>query len=171
MRVLMLHAVVNSQADTILRQLSLNVKTADFSNILDTQTGTLIGVPIPQEHEARAAKIQKAAEQAVAEAQENGIARRGKEVTPWILARVKELSGGESVESSEYICFWSRIRKFEMTDGPGAASDIALIENNARVGAAIAVELAKIKASGETGPPQVSSIIVELALERHSVNT
>ena len=43
----------------------------------------------------------KAVEQAVQDSVDSGIAKRGKEVTPWILARVKELTGGTSVESSE----------------------------------------------------------------------
>ena len=66
-----------------------------------TKTGTLIGVPIPEQYEEKSKRIQEAVEQAVRESEENGIATRGKEVTPWILARVKELSGGESVESSK----------------------------------------------------------------------
>ena len=73
---------------------------ADFSNSLETKTGTLIGVPIPEEFEQKSSLIQKAVEQAIEAAQANGIAKRGKEVTPWILAKVKELTGGDSVESS-----------------------------------------------------------------------
>lgn len=73
---------------------------ADLNRILKTKTGTLIGVPIPEQYEEKSKRIQEAVEQAVRESEENGIATRGKEVTPWILAKVKELSGGESVESS-----------------------------------------------------------------------
>lgn len=69
--------------------------------MLKTKTGTLIGVPIPAKYEEKSIAIQKAVEQAVREAEENGIAKRGKEVTPWILAKVKEITGGESVESSK----------------------------------------------------------------------
>lgn len=74
---------------------------SDLSKLLKTKTGTLVGVPIPEKYEEKSKKIQEAVEQAVRESEENGIAKRGKEVTPWILARVKEISGGESVESSE----------------------------------------------------------------------
>jgi len=49
---------------------------------------------------------------------EKGI--KGKEVTPFLLARIFELSGGESLEAN-----------------------IALVRNNARVAALIAKELAK----------------------------
>jgi pseudouridine-5'-phosphate glycosidase/pseudouridine kinase len=73
-----------------------------LSRNFETQTGTLIGVPIPEAFEQKSIVIQKAVEQAVEESQRNGIAKRGKEVTPWILAKVKELTGGESVESSKF---------------------------------------------------------------------
>jgi pseudouridine-5'-phosphate glycosidase len=75
---------------------------SDYSKLLKTKTGTLIGVPIPEKYEEKSKRIQEAVEQAVRESEENGIATRGKEVTPWILAKVKELSGGESVESSKF---------------------------------------------------------------------
>jgi pseudouridine-5'-phosphate glycosidase/pseudouridine kinase len=75
---------------------------ADLSSLMDTQTGTLIGVPIPAEYEEKSIAIQKAVEQAVQDSVDSGIAKRGKEVTPWILARVKELTGGGSVQSSRY---------------------------------------------------------------------
>ena len=79
---------------------------------MSTQTGTLIGVPIPAEYEEKSIAIQKAVEQAVQDSVDSGIAKRGKEVTPWILARVKELTGGGSVESSKsaslcpVVLFW-----------------------------------------------------------------
>ena len=114
-----------------------------MSKRFKTHTGTLIGVPIPETFEQKSIAIQKAVEQAVEESQRNGIAKRGKEVTPWILAKVKELTGGESVESSKHnaSALWKRADK---------SADIALIENNARVGAAIAVELSKLRES----PPE-----------------
>lgn len=59
-------------------------------------------MPIPEQYEQKSIAIQKAVEQAVEESERNGIAKRGKEVTPWILAKVKELTGGESVESSTH---------------------------------------------------------------------
>lgn len=80
---------------------------ADYSNIFNAQTGVLIGVPIPEAYEQKSSAIQKAVEDAIRAAEIDGVAKRGKEVTPWILAKVKELTGGESVESSalQGVCF------------------------------------------------------------------
>ncbi|KAK1233041.1 hypothetical protein PQX77_003844 [Marasmius sp. AFHP31] len=58
--------------------------------------GTLIGVPIPRDYEEEGLKIQKAVDQAVEESEANGIAKSGKEVTPWLLKRVSELTQGRS---------------------------------------------------------------------------
>lgn len=77
------------------------MRRPDYSELLKAETGILLGVPIPEEYEAKSKPIQDAVEQAIREAQENGVAKKGKEVTPWILARVKELTSGGSVESSE----------------------------------------------------------------------
>ena len=63
--------------------------------------------------------INNAIDKAISEANEAGI--KGKETTPFLLAKVKELTGGDSLESN-----------------------INLVYNNARLGAKIAVELAKI---------------------------
>jgi pseudouridine-5'-phosphate glycosidase/pseudouridine kinase len=46
--------------------------------------------------------VQSCVDQAVAEAEENGKARSGKEVTPWLLNRVRELSGGKSLSLSQF---------------------------------------------------------------------
>jgi pseudouridine-5'-phosphate glycosidase/pseudouridine kinase len=72
------------------------------SNILfNMQSGMIFGVPIPSEYDAAGEKIQAVVEQAVQEAKEAGIDRRGKEVTPWLLKRVGELSQGQSIESNK----------------------------------------------------------------------
>ncbi|KAK0446390.1 uncharacterized protein EV420DRAFT_1484047 [Desarmillaria tabescens] len=47
--------------------------------------GILIAAPIPEEHEKEGSSIQKAVDQAVRESEENGMSKRGKEVTPWLL--------------------------------------------------------------------------------------
>ena len=62
--------------------------------------------------------IDKAIDQALAESHEQGI--HGKETTPFLLARVAELTGGDSLESN-----------------------IQLVLNNARVAAKTAVALCK----------------------------
>lgn len=64
------------------------------------ENGALIAVPIPTECEASGEKIQACVNQAVLESEENGISRRGKDVTPWLLNRVAELSAGDSLVSN-----------------------------------------------------------------------
>jgi pseudouridine-5'-phosphate glycosidase/pseudouridine kinase len=65
-------------------------------------TGALFGVPIPEKYHETGQKIQLAVDAAVSEAERLGIDKRGKEVTPWLLKRVSELTSGESLVSSEY---------------------------------------------------------------------
>ena len=62
--------------------------------------GNIFAVPIPAEYEAAGQEIQAAVEQAVQEAAEQGIDKRGKEVTPWLLARVGQLTKGTSLKSN-----------------------------------------------------------------------
>ncbi|KAG8947413.1 hypothetical protein FRC04_010733 [Tulasnella sp. 424] len=98
--------------------------------------GQFFGVPIPESHYAAGAAIQAAVDRAVRESEENGMSARGKEVTPWLLNRVAELTRGESLKSN-----------------------VALIENTALVGAKIAVELAKISLSKNQPSTQVHPAI------------
>ncbi len=78
--------------------------------------GMLVTNPIPQEFAMDKAIIDAAIEQALKEANEQGI--HGKETTPFLLARVVELTGGDSLESN-----------------------IQLVLNNARLAAKTAAEL------------------------------
>jgi len=64
------------------------------------KNGILFAAPIPEEYHSIGETIQKAVEVAVQEAEENGMSNCGKEVTPWILKRVGELSDGKSIPSS-----------------------------------------------------------------------
>lgn len=80
--------------------------------------GVVIANPIPVEYEMPADVIGAAIEKALEEAGAAGV--RGKDVTPFMLARVKELTGGDSLESN-----------------------IALVMNNARLASAIAREYAR----------------------------
>jgi len=64
------------------------------------QNGVLIAVPIPEKHEAAAKEIQAFVDQAVAESEANGVSKRGKEATPWLLSRIAELTQGRSIESN-----------------------------------------------------------------------
>ncbi len=65
--------------------------------------GVLFGAPIPESYAAVGKELQEAVEQAVQESQVKGIDKRGKEVTPWLLERVRELTSGKSLASSESI--------------------------------------------------------------------
>ncbi|KAI0361526.1 indigoidine synthase A-like protein [Trametes cingulata] len=88
---------------------------------LGMSNGALFAVPIPEEYDAIGQVLQRAVEQAVRESEANGISRRGKEATPWLLGRVGELTAGKSL-----------------------ASNIALIENTALVGGQIAVAYSQL---------------------------
>jgi pseudouridine-5'-phosphate glycosidase/pseudouridine kinase len=61
-------------------------------------------VPIPDEYQAEGDRVQIAVEQAVRESIEQGIDKRGKEVTPWLLKRVGELTGGTALRLSKSTC-------------------------------------------------------------------
>jgi pseudouridine-5'-phosphate glycosidase len=83
---------------------------------LNLTGGTLVAVPIPFGDELPAAEAEPAIATALAEAEAQGI--KGKAVTPFLLARVSELTGEASLRAN-----------------------VALLLNNAQVAAAIAVAL------------------------------
>lgn len=89
---------------------------------LGLKGGVLIANPIPAEFAMDKAVIDAAIGKAVGEAAELGI--KGKEVSPFLLGRVKELTGGDSLESN-----------------------IQLVLNNAALAARIAVSFAGRRAS------------------------
>lgn len=74
---------------------------AVMTDKLGLSSSLLLGNPIPAEYHAVGEELQKAVDRAVAESVENGMARSGKQVTPWLLQRVAELSEGRSLASSE----------------------------------------------------------------------
>ncbi len=78
--------------------------------------GLLVTVPVPVDEEIPAAEIEPAILQAVAEAEAQGL--RSAEVTPFLLTRIAQLSGERSLRAN-----------------------LALLKNNARVAAQIAVAL------------------------------
>ena len=65
--------------------------------------GMLVTNPIPEEFSMDADVINKAISDAVAEAKEQGI--HGKETTPFLLAKIKELTGGNSLDSNIQLVF------------------------------------------------------------------
>lgn len=79
--------------------------------------GLVIANPVPEDHAMPRERIDAAIAQALAEAAAQGIA--GKASTPFLLARVAELTGGQSL-----------------------AANIALVLNNARLAAQVAVAFA-----------------------------
>ena len=85
---------------------------------LGSRTGVLIANPIPEADELPRAAYEQALQGALAEAAERGL--RGREVTPFLLDRLRELSGGATVKAN-----------------------LALLRNNARVAAELARMLAR----------------------------
>ncbi|SGY29797.1 BQ5605_C002g01085 [Microbotryum silenes-dioicae] len=102
-------------------RINTEAEAAEIIDRLGLQSSLLLGVPIPKEHHPEGAAIQKAVERAVRESVENGLAKSGKAVTPWLLARVGQLTTGRAVISNR-----------------------ALIKNNVRVGGRVAQEYARL---------------------------
>ena len=88
------------------------------SNEMGLKSGMLVTNPIPEEFAMPLDVINAAIDRAIAECKERGI--HGKATTPFLLARVAELTGGDSL-----------------------ASNIRLVYNNARLAALTAVEYCK----------------------------
>lgn len=61
-------------------------------------SGQLIAVPIPKEYEMDHNIIEEAIDQALAKANKNGI--KGKEITPFLLSSIADVTQGKSLESS-----------------------------------------------------------------------
>ena len=58
----------------------------------------LVGNPIPEEYSMDEKIINKAIDEAVEESKRRGI--HGKATTPFLLAKIKDLTGGDSLESN-----------------------------------------------------------------------
>ena len=86
---------------------------------LGLKGGMLVTNPIEPQYAMPLDVINKAIDQAIAESVEKGI--QGKQTTPFLLARVAELTGGDSL-----------------------ASNIRLVYNNARLAAQVAAHLAQL---------------------------
>ena len=87
---------------------------------LGLRGGMLVTNPIPEEYSMDADVINKAIDEAVEEAKEQGI--HGKATTPFLLAKIKDITGGDSL-----------------------AANIQLVYNNAKLAADTACELAKLR--------------------------
>lgn len=69
--------------------------------------GVLVANPIAAEHALPAAEVEQVVQQSLAEAREAGI--RGKAITPFLLARIHDLTGGAS-ETANKELVWSNVR-------------------------------------------------------------
>ncbi|TVU44240.1 hypothetical protein EJB05_03676 [Eragrostis curvula] len=85
-------------------------------------SGMLIAVPIPKQQAASGTIIESAIQKALKEAEDKRIT--GNAITPFMLERVKELTGGSSLEAN-----------------------VSLVKNNALLGAKIAVALSNLQQS------------------------
>jgi pseudouridine-5'-phosphate glycosidase len=88
---------------------------------LGLQGGVVVSNPVPAQFAMPKDEIDRITEQALNEAEQQGVT--GKKVTPFLLARIKELTEGRSL-----------------------ATNIALVEHNALIGARLAVALNTIAA-------------------------
>ncbi len=70
---------------------------------LGLEGGILVSNPIPKEYSMDSEVIGKAIDQAVREADEKGI--HGKETTPFLLARIKDITGGDSLDSNIHLVY------------------------------------------------------------------
>lgn len=70
---------------------------------LNLKGGMLVTNPIPEEYSMDPDTIHDAIEQALSECKASGI--HGKETTPFLLAKVKELTGGDSLDSNIQLVF------------------------------------------------------------------
>ncbi|WP_088008205.1 pseudouridine-5'-phosphate glycosidase [Indiicoccus explosivorum] len=82
--------------------------------------GAVIANPIPEDEAMSKSFIDSVIAEALKEAEKNGI--RGKDTTPFLLGKIKEMTEGKSLEAN-----------------------IALVKHNAAVGAALAVRYAEIQ--------------------------
>ena len=94
-------------------------RVAKFKWDLGFQGGMLVGNPVPEQYAMDFDYMTKQIDIALAACEEAGI--RGKETTPFLLAKIVELTGGDSL-----------------------ATNMQLAYNNARITAQIAVEYAKL---------------------------
>lgn len=86
---------------------------------LRATSGAVVGVPLPKESEADLAVVEAAVQQSLRELSEKSI--EGRDVTPYVLKRVNELTKGKSLEAN-----------------------LALVKNNTRLAAQVAARYARM---------------------------
>ncbi|XP_044578576.1 uncharacterized protein LOC123261130 isoform X1 [Cotesia glomerata] len=108
-------------------------KCINVQRMMKLSSGLIFAVPIPEAAALEPSEIEGLIETALREAESNKIT--GKEVTPYLLKRVKELTSGKSLSANK-----------------------ALIENNARVAAEIATELYNLSSQLNPAPGPKSAL-------------
>jgi pseudouridylate synthase / pseudouridine kinase len=106
---------------------------SDANRSLGLESGIAIFNPIPVEHAIPQVEMEIVIEAAIEDCKHQGIT--GKDITPFLLQRVMEATKGRSL-----------------------SSNIALIKNNARVGAEIAVNLAYLENPSHFQPQNFESL-------------
>lgn len=102
--------------------------TVDVNRLLKLESGICVFNPIPYEHAIPRDEMEVVITEAVRECEQQGIT--GKDITPFLLQRVANATKGRSLEAN-----------------------IGLIQDNARVGAKIAVTLAALENPSSFQPP------------------
>ncbi len=88
--------------------------------LLENSNGILVTVPIPKKDELNRSEFNKIIDELISEVEDKNI--RGKEITPYLLSRIKEETEGESVKAN-----------------------IALVKNNLKAGCKIAKALKEMR--------------------------
>jgi len=109
----------------------------DAQQRLRLSQGVVLAVPVPDQLAAEAAIVEEATRKAVAECEAQGV--KGNHVTPFLLKRINELTGGESLRAN-----------------------IALVKNNVVVGAEVALALASLRQQQAEGGAAVLSAAAEV---------
>lgn len=102
--------VVDERVETALEVAEI----AQARDELNLQNAILLTVPVPEKFEIEAEELEKILAESLALAAEKEI--RGKEITPFLLAQMASMSGGKTL-----------------------AANIALLENNAKIAAQVAI--------------------------------
>ena len=88
--------------------------------LLENRNGILVTVPIPKKDELNRSEFNKIIDELISEVEDKNI--RGKEITPYLLSRIKEETEGESIKAN-----------------------IALVKNNLKAGCKIAKALKEMR--------------------------
>lgn len=116
-----------------------------MANQANAPHGVLLAVPVPEEHAADSALVEQATADALNELQSQHPPVLPKQVTPFLLRRIAELTGGASLKAN-----------------------IALARNNASVAARVAIALCKLRGNMHSIKQQPQVLVVGgVALDVH----